>query len=59
VKIAESCGCYGEAVENPSHVEDALQRALKSNLNGTSAILDFRVDAKSITEGFSEYYEEG
>jgi len=44
VKIAEANKCYGERVEDPRQVELALKNALKANVDGTPAILDFVVD---------------
>jgi acetolactate synthase-1/2/3 large subunit len=56
VKLAEAYGCSGETVNRAIHVEGALERALQANRNGRTAVIDFRVDPRSITEGFHEYY---
>ena len=42
-KLAESCGAYGERVEDPTEVEPALRRALVKVNNGQPAVLDVRL----------------
>ncbi|MGQ9782207.1 MAG: thiamine pyrophosphate-dependent enzyme [Nitrososphaeria archaeon] len=56
-KFAESDKCYGQRVERPEEVKDALEHALKSNLEGVPAILDFIVDAEDCPTGFKEFYK--
>lgn len=40
VKIAEAFGAYGEQVEDPEQVQDALRRGLEAGNSGKSAIID-------------------
>ena len=47
--------CYGERVEKPEDIHNALKRALKANESGQSAILDFIVDYEDVAEGFKAY----
>jgi acetolactate synthase-1/2/3 large subunit len=58
VQQAAASGCYGEQVEQPGAVRDALSRALRANEGGTPAVLDFVVDSSDLPEGFRRYYEE-
>ena len=39
-KIIEACGGYGERIENPAELEDALRRGLKRTRGGQSALLN-------------------
>ena len=59
LKLADAYGCFGESVENPGQVQEALQRAIKANNDGVPAILNFKIDSRfdAITEGFKELYE--
>jgi len=58
VKFAEANKCYGERVDRPEDVRGALERALKSNLEGVPAILDFIVDPEDCPKGFREFYRD-
>lgn len=42
-KLAESCGAYGEKVEDPAEVIPALKRAYDALANGQPAVLDVRI----------------
>lgn len=42
-KIAEAFGAYGERVEQPGQVQQALQNALEANEKGRTAIIDIQV----------------
>lgn len=42
-KVIESCGGYGEKVENPAELEAALRRALDMVRSGTQALLNVAV----------------
>ena len=42
-KIAEAFGAYGERVDQPDQVQQALQNALKANEEGRTAIIDIHV----------------
>ena len=42
-KLAESCGAYGEMVEDPAEVEPALRRGLETIADGQPAVLDVRL----------------
>jgi len=55
VQMAHSYRCYGERIEKPEDIHDALKRALKANESGQSAILDFIVDYEDVAEGFKAY----
>ena len=46
VKIAEGCRCYGERVEDPEQIGEALRRAMDANKKGIPALLDFVVSRK-------------
>ena len=39
-KVAEAFGAYGERVENPAQVKQALKNALEANEEGRTAIID-------------------
>ena len=43
-KIAEAFGAYGERVEDPELLPDALRRGLEATTNGRAAVLDVVVD---------------
>lgn len=57
VKIAEACQCHGERVEKPDGIRPALERALRANAEGKTAILDFIVDGWDFPPGFKRFYE--
>jgi len=57
VKIAEAHQCYGERVEKPRQVREALKSAVKANAEGLPAVLDFIVKPLEVTEGFVEFHE--
>ncbi|MBC8444737.1 MAG: thiamine pyrophosphate-binding protein, partial [Chloroflexi bacterium] len=44
VQLARACACYGERVEAPEQVRDALARALRANEDGVPAVVAFSVD---------------
>lgn len=48
VKFAESCHCYGERVEKPEEIKEALKNAFDS---GKPAILDVLIDENEIHKG--------
>ncbi len=54
-KIAEACGCYGERVEDPAEIEDALRRALEANKRGVPAVLDFYVARERMLQSLEHY----
>ena len=56
VQVAEACECYGERVERPGDIRPALERALKANLEGKPAVLDFIVDGWDFAPGFKNFY---
>jgi thiamine pyrophosphate-dependent acetolactate synthase large subunit-like protein len=41
--VAKSCGAYGQTVDNPSDLLQALQSAADQVRRGTSAVLDVRI----------------
>jgi len=54
-KIAEACGCYGEKIEDPKQIGEALRRAKDANSRGVPALLDFvvsRAEPKGATDFF-------
>lgn len=57
VKVAEASKCYGERVERPGDIRSALERALKVNLEGTPAVVEFIVDGWDFAPGFKRFYE--
>jgi acetolactate synthase-1/2/3 large subunit len=57
VKVAEASKCYGERVERPGDIRSALERALKANLKGTPAVVEFIVDGWDFAPGFKRFYE--
>jgi len=56
VMIAQANGCYGERIELPANIRPALERALKANEEGRSAVLDFIVDGWDFAPGFKSFY---
>ncbi len=44
-KFAESLGCYGEMVTDPSEIKPAIKRAIES---GMPAVIDVRIDPEAI-----------
>ncbi|MBS7610238.1 thiamine pyrophosphate-binding protein, partial [Candidatus Bathyarchaeota archaeon] len=44
VKLAESFDWYGERVERPGEISEALKNAQKSVSDGVPALIDFRID---------------
>ncbi len=56
VQVAEACECYGERVERPGDIRPALERALKANLEGKPAVLDFIVDGWDFAPGFKNFH---
>jgi len=57
VQIARANQCYGERVEKPQDIRDALGRALKATRKGVPAVLDFIVDGWNFAPGFKRFYE--
>ena len=41
--LARASGAYGEIIEDPSEIKDAIKRGLSQTRNGVSAILDVRL----------------
>lgn len=58
VKFAEANKCYGERIDRPNEVKGALERALKANMDGVPAILDFIIDPEDCPKGFKEFYRD-
>ncbi len=56
--VAEACGCWGLRVERPEKVRPALEEALRQNLSGVPAILDFIVDPWDFPDGFKEFHSD-
>ena len=56
VKYAEANKCYGERVEKPGEIRSALERALRANLDGQPAIVEFIVGTFDFPEGFHEFH---
>lgn len=54
-KLAEACGCYGEAVSDPGEVSAALQRALEANTAGQPAVLDCSVARERLQHTYEFY----
>lgn len=58
-KIAEANQCYGATVKDPSEIKEALERALKANAEGKTAVIDFDVgndpDDWEFAPAFSEF----
>lgn len=54
-KIAEACGCYGERVDDPAEVGEALARALDANGHGLPAVLDFVVARERMLQTLEHY----
>jgi acetolactate synthase-1/2/3 large subunit len=57
VKYAEANKCYGERVEKPQDIRPALSRALRSNMEGQPAIVEFLVGTFEFPEGFHEFHK--
>ncbi len=53
-KMAETLGCYGEYIEDPTRIKPALERAFKS---GLPAVVNVRTDnkARATTTKFTDY----
>jgi acetolactate synthase I/II/III large subunit len=56
VKFAEANKCYGERVERPEGIREALQNALKANREGRPAIVEFTVGTYDFPEGFHDFH---
>jgi len=56
-KMAEALGCYGEFVENPDDIREALERGKKANAKGQPALINVKTDwtARATTTAFSSY----
>lgn len=54
--LAAACGCYSERVDDPAEVEQSLERALKANQAGQSAVLDFRVAPVRLRQTKEHYF---
>ena len=52
--VAEASGCFGLKVSEPSDVRSAFKEALRHNLGGVPAVLDFVVDPWDFPDGFKE-----
>jgi acetolactate synthase I/II/III large subunit len=55
-QLARACGCYGDTVNDPAQVGEALARALHANEDGQPAVVSFAVDGWDFSEGFLAYY---
>jgi len=56
--IAEASGCHGRQVSAPDDIRPSLETALKQNLDGVPAVLDFVVDPWDFPDGFKEFHPE-
>lgn len=56
VKLAESFKWYGERVEKPNNIKDALQNAIRANDRGQPALIDFVVD-KEVHTTDEDFYQ--
>ena len=45
-KVAESCGGWGESVEDPAKLPDALKRALAKVRSGVPALLNVHTQGR-------------
>jgi acetolactate synthase-1/2/3 large subunit len=57
VQLARACGCYGEQVDQPGEVREALARALRANEEAVPAVVAFSIDPWDLSEGFLAYYQ--
>jgi acetolactate synthase-1/2/3 large subunit len=57
-RVAQACGCYGEQVDRPDSVREALERALQANRDGQPAVLDCLVDPSDLPETFHRFHDE-
>ncbi|GKQ39056.1 thiamine pyrophosphate-dependent enzyme [Streptomyces sp. A012304] len=55
-RLAEACGAYGERVDDPAAVPDALKRALAENAAGRPAVLDFAVARTRLAQTREHYF---
>ncbi|RPE27047.1 acetolactate synthase-1/2/3 large subunit [Streptomyces sp. Ag109_O5-1] len=55
-RLAEACGAYGERVDDPAAVPDALKRALAENAAGRPAVLDFAVARTRLAQTKEHYF---
>jgi acetolactate synthase-1/2/3 large subunit len=53
--IAQACKCYGEKVEDPDQITEALGRAIDANNQGIPAVLDFVVTGRGPDAAY-EYF---
>jgi len=56
VKFSEANKCYGEHVDKPAGIRQALENALKANREGRPAILEFIVGTYEFPEGFHDFH---
>jgi thiamine pyrophosphate-dependent acetolactate synthase large subunit-like protein len=56
-KMAEALGCYGEFVENPDDIAEALRRGQAAVSKGQPALINVKTDhtARATTTAFSNY----
>jgi thiamine pyrophosphate-dependent acetolactate synthase large subunit-like protein len=56
-KMAEALGCYGEFVENPDDIGEALRRGQAAVSKGQPALINVKTDhtARATTTAFSSY----
>jgi thiamine pyrophosphate-dependent acetolactate synthase large subunit-like protein len=54
VKFAEACHAYGQVVERPTEIKDALKSAFES---GRPSILDVRIDPDEVPPGALKRFE--
>lgn len=56
--VAEASGCHGRRVSAPEDIRPSLKTALRQNLDGVPAVLDFVVDPWDFPDGFKEFHPE-
>lgn len=54
MKFAEACHAYGQLVERPTEIKEALKNAFES---GRPSIIDVRIDPDEVPAGALERFE--
>jgi thiamine pyrophosphate-dependent acetolactate synthase large subunit-like protein len=54
MKFAEACHAYGQLVERPTEIKDALKNAFNS---GKPSIIDIRIDPDEVPPGALKRFE--
>jgi thiamine pyrophosphate-dependent acetolactate synthase large subunit-like protein len=54
VKFAEACHAYGQLVERPTEIKEALKNAFES---GRPSIIDIRIDPDEVPAGALKRFE--